>query len=184
MIFDLGFGFWEGGHHAVAIPTKVIFERQLNEVAYFPWGRWNYFVMQDGVIVTYPIKIRSNGNVAVMFLELSFGLNRAFHDLREFHPFTPFQISIRDPSCQSVCRAASTGILGGATPEEMLKMDEDVWCLQKNGWFLIRGKSMLAIGLELPNEIVTIGGSGVVKYTYADQNYDPNRSLANPPLVS
>ena len=188
MKFDLGFGFWEGGRHAVAVPTRLIFERQISEVPYFPWGRWYYYVMQDGLIVTYPVKRHSTGNMAVMFLEQGFGLSRAFHDLREFQPFTPFQMLTRDPNCQAVCLAAAASIEqmeGEITPQEMIKMDEEIWCLQKDGWVLIRLKSMLAIGLDFPNGITAgEGQQGVVDFLYADQSYDPTHPLATPPVVS
>ena len=173
MIFDLGFVFWDGGRHSVALNTRLIFKPKLDEVPYHPWGRWHYFIMQDGLVATYPVK-RRGANHAVVFVRGESNLSKAFNDLKGVKPF---QISMLDPHCQQVCfAAASISKEEKSIPQAvMMGMDEDVWCLDEPGWALIRTKSMLAIGLDfVDGGIDWKGTQGRVMNVYADQEYKPD----------
>lgn len=187
MIFDLGFAFWEGGHHAVAVNTREIFKSKLAEDPSCPFTRWQYFVMQDGLIATYPT-MEAGGAMAVLVVSMDCYLSQAFHQLRGVKPIP---LSVGDPSCEQVCYAASNGIDHDVSElpwDQRKDLIEDVWCLSLMGnvigWSLLQLKSRVAIGLEfLDGDPVTHEfGEGKVNFIYADQRYRPR--FFPPPVLS
>jgi hypothetical protein len=187
VIFDLGFAFWDGGSHAVAVNTREIFKNKLEEEPYCPFTRWQYFVMQDGLIATYPTML-DGGGMVVILVAMDCRFSQGFHALKGVKPFP---LSLNDPSCEKVCFAASNGIDDGVSElswDQRKDLIEDVWCLSLTGdmvgWSLLKLKSRVAIGLDfLDGDPLNRGlGEGKVNFIYADRRYRPK--LYPPPVVS